>query len=735
MNTESAQDESTAVAGTDNRGSASGWIRMAERRSVRIALMLMVALLAIGIRFVHIGADPPPNLSWSQDVLTDPPQYSCYARDAVVFGDWNPLKDDKQVFFLKNVTGLLCYAAFLVAGPSIASANATAAILSLLTILFLAWGTARAFGWWAGFAAATLLASDFVFVGYGRQPFLEVASNATLAFAFWAIISSRSRSRWWLLAVAGFVAGAGTFFGKVTALHAFPPFLLAASIVAAQSHGESAPRRWAGPISFAGAFALVGLLWYLFAYRVASAEVFAYLREQSSSLYGSPLGFMSVAGFVGTWYSFGYDTGIFTHNLVIGVAGFVAMAGMMISEAHVASWRALCQRVSPAVVLVVGWFLCAYAAFSPFNYRPVRYQVVLLLPLAAAAGWLIERMTRTRTREAITDRVSWWVLVPLTIVLSTAFQQFVAPWTFASRESLYSDSTFTVSYFAGLAIGALVILVANRTASLPRDWPRVKPWFAAAAAAILLYSAVDQSRYFAQWWKRPSYAIQAIGEDLAKVVGPGAAITGGWAPTLRQGDAPIRCLVHMFALQEPEGFFERMPITHVVIEDKLDSAFPDEYPDLAFNSEVVAVYSVRDLRIIVLRVAGLTGNPEADAYQLTPFERMKHNLPSVPQDSLFLHVSRFVADSASHYTGWAYLADLYARVDSIDAALNAYEHALEFAPDDYVLLAEYGHTSWLKYRTDGGPPDRERAVRLFHRALDHSPNNTLIHQWLQQAQQ
>jgi tetratricopeptide (TPR) repeat protein len=248
-------------------------------------------------------------------------------------------------------------------------------------------------------------------------------------------------------------------------------------------------------------------------------------------------------------------------------------------------------------------------------------------------------------------------------------------------------------------------------------------------------SIADQSRHFIEWWSKASYTIQSSSDDLAEVLGPNAVITGSFAPPLRQGEDPIRCLVHMFSLQEVDRFFQRFPITHVIVEDKADEPFIREFNELAWTADIVTVYTVGELSIVVLRVAELTDNPVADAYIRSPFERMQQRLRTLPQDSLFAYVSRFVADSASHYSGWAFLGDLYARVDSVDAALASYARAIEYAPDDFVLLAQYGSVSWQKYRTDGGPQDRERAIRLLRRAHELSPGNTLVRQLLDTAEQ
>jgi hypothetical protein len=224
-----------------SRAPAPTWTHLLNKPSVRAGAILLVIILAMAVRFAFLGADPPLDVSWSHDLYTDPPQYTSYARNAIVFGNWNPLNDDRLVFFLKNITGVVAYLVFLVIGPSVSSGQVVAILINLLAIGALAWAVGRAFGFIAGWTSALALSISYLFVNYGRMPFLEVATNACLAVALLSLIASDRR--WWLAAIAGVVAGVGTFFGKMTSLHAVPIFVLTAGLIAWQSSSDFCPDR------------------------------------------------------------------------------------------------------------------------------------------------------------------------------------------------------------------------------------------------------------------------------------------------------------------------------------------------------------------------------------------------------------------------------------------------------------------------------------------------------------
>jgi len=711
-----------------------GWTHIFDSSSTRLVAIGLVVLLTIVCRFVNLGADPPVDVSWSQDLLTDPPQYSSYARTAVAHDAWNPLNDEKLVFFRKNITGIFAYTVFTLFGPSVATSNLTAVLLNLVAVGFLAWGVARAFGFLAGFTAAWVLAINYLFVSYGRQPFLEVVSNASLAVAFWAILSSSQK--WWWVVVGGLVAGAGTFFGKVTALHAAPVFILATIMQALDDDAAmKGIARWRRPLGYVAGFGFVAALWYFFAYSAASEEVKAYLTEQSRTLYGAPVGLESLTGFVRQFFSLGVDTKVLTWSPIAAIAGLAGVCGILIwsvrSRANLPWWR----QLAPFAFLTAGWFLCAYTAFSPFNYRPVRYQIVMWLPIAAACGWLVQRLVSKAksSGKPVVINSHWWIFPILFAAVAIGLQHFVFENLLDPTGRGQAASSHNASILVGLLVTGGLLWLASRPSTGAMNAPRTRALFEALVVVLLIGVLAEQGRHFVRWWNSPVHTLEYANADLPRVLGPNAVVTGEWsAPLTQLAESPVG-LTHFFSLKESQDFFSAKPITHVIVEDKQDGAFFKDFPQLAQSAAKVTSYTIRNLRIGVWRVAESGGNEQAKTYQLTFLERLRMEPATRPMESFLTDLTQRIADSANFYSGWAFAADLYRRSDRKAEAVNAYSKALEFYPDDFVLLGQAGDLSWELYRTDGGPAERDRAVDLWNRALRVTPNNPQVLERLRQA--
>ena len=714
-----------------------GWTRRFEDRRWCIGALLFVIILAAVVRLVDLGADPPLDITWRQDLFTDPPQYTSYARNAIVFGSWNPLNDDRLVFFQKNITGLFSYVLFLITGPGIGPSHLIAVLLNLVGIAFLAWGAGRAFGFLAGWAAAIFLAVNYLFVCYGRLPFLEVASNATLAFAFFALVSSArpAAAGWWAF-IGGVVAGAGTFFGKVTALHAAPVFLLSYGLVGWQAHAEPRMRRWVRPLGYAAGMGFVFAVWYVFAYMPASSAVLAYLKEQSIQLYGTPVGLTSVKDFFTQWFSLGINISLLTWASILGAAGLLGMSWMVVRYLRGSSWKSFLSHLPPAVLVLVGWFWSGYAALMPFNYRPVRYQIVLLFPLAGAAGWMLAQLVadRQRARREQVSAASWYAVPVLAVILATGLQHFMMSRWFEQNLPAPMIRGAMIAAMLGTIFSGIWIWVARRRGGLKRSIStRMRGVLELLVALALLGSLVDQGRHFVRWWSNTQHTLVSANRDLEQILGAGAILTGGYGTALTQTGRHGNLPAMLGGPNADSAFFKKFPVTHVAITDVPDEPFFHDYKSIAQVAQRVTTYTLRNLPIAVFRVAELGGNARAGEYQLSPFEQLQLRIRGCPVDSMLVIAPQWISDSVNCFTGWRWLGDLFARYGEPDKALDAYRRAAGFFPDDYLLWARIGDMAWEIYRKGAGSDMRQRAIDAWSRAKRLNPWNPKLAERLAQV--
>ena len=137
--------------------------------SFRIETIVFVILtvLAILLRINHLSADPPPGLSTSQGIYTDPAQYISYARNFVLWGSFNPLHDFRLVFFLKSITTLVSLVVYEIAGVGYMQSNLVGLVFSFPTVLLLYFAIRKFAGNLAAIFYLFFMAFDYNQIFYG----------------------------------------------------------------------------------------------------------------------------------------------------------------------------------------------------------------------------------------------------------------------------------------------------------------------------------------------------------------------------------------------------------------------------------------------------------------------------------------------------------------------------------------------------------------------------------------
>ncbi|MGB2989385.1 MAG: hypothetical protein WBC98_05455, partial [Candidatus Zixiibacteriota bacterium] len=110
-------------------------IRFINSSAANVLLFVFIIGLAAFLGCFCLSADLPLSLSWSQDVNTDPDQYTSFARSKALWGEWD-LFGRNLVLALNSALTLISYLFFKLLGVGRWQANFVAASLSLLTLIF-----------------------------------------------------------------------------------------------------------------------------------------------------------------------------------------------------------------------------------------------------------------------------------------------------------------------------------------------------------------------------------------------------------------------------------------------------------------------------------------------------------------------------------------------------------------------------------------------------------------------
>ncbi len=700
-------------------------------RVFEVLLFCFILGLALVGGLLFLSADPPP-ISWSQDVATDPPQYTDFARNKVLWGSWVMFPPNRFVFFLKSFSSVVSLIVFSVFGTGRFQANLAAVILSLSTMLFLFLALKKVFGKRTAFFSLFLVAINFVLLGYGRNPFLETSALFLLTLGFYLMVSSFNRSL--VLIPSGICFAAAIFFGKTMAAFVLPA-CLGVLILWTFQHSSSSERRadLRPLVFFAAGFLATTLLWLFFSYLPAKREVAGYLGEQALGLYGFPVALKSVAGFISSLFTFGVD--LFYR---MPIAFLLSFLGLLLFFRNRHSFRELFgQRDdrSKAAFMMVFWFLAAFFLLMIMNYRPLRYQIYLIPPMCALAGmWLNSFIGSSGSKRVSLPGILFWIVF---VVAGTFFANYVITTIYTlSRKQVQMGSSLPISLVITLLCAGLYYWRSSASAKASKSGVgSVNIGFRLLIALVLVViSFVVNFGQYISWASSPMYSLNRSSLDLGKVLSKEAVVSGPYGPAL-VWDNQLEDVIHMFGVTQPDPqLFLTYPITHLALErgDNRDRAFQD-YPQVMNNSKVVTTYWLRNIPVDVYRIAEHTGNQRTKDYPLSDFERARRLVDEGNPDSALVMLEQFVSRNPQNFSGHSALAEMYFNSGRFEESALALENAIKFNPTDFLAHQQLGAV-YLNLRNQTEEDNyRLLAIDQWERALKIFPHNTKLAAQLQRT--
>ncbi|UCD16732.1 MAG: hypothetical protein JSV44_09765 [Candidatus Zixiibacteriota bacterium] len=647
-------------------------------RTETIAFVILVAI-SLYARINHLDADPPIDLAYSSAVYTDPAQYISFARNLVLWGDLNPLHDFRLVFFLKSAITLLSYLVFLVAGVGYVQANIVGLLFSFSTIMLYFFVLRRLAGNLAALFFLLFIAFDYNQIFFGRYPFLENSMNFFTALALAILVHSRRIIPAFL---AGIFMGVGIFFSKMIGLIYILPFACFMLYEYFHDYRDklgSFLRRYA--VFWAGFLALAGL-WFFWSYRPMTASVEGYLQEQALALYGSPDGLKSLDFFMYKYMTFGATSDLFQKMPAPALLAWGMILIFFYRACTREGWKNRLYGINPGMIFMIVLVIGSYGALMLWNYRPLRYQTMLIYPVCALAGILMANILTDRG-PAVPLKMSKifpallyiWLLIPVFQVLVNALESSIKVSTYYKYDVLI--------YVLALLI-TLAVVVLKRYAPFIFRKPPAWAIMGFLTIALLVGTAPNIYRYI-KWNSSVSVTSVAAAQDLATVVSPEAVISGPYAARLTQ-DNRLRNFIHMFGVANVDtAFFRRYPITHLLLDKANEESARQDYPGILDNSPFVTEYRITNRVIKLYRVAGATGNVTANSYHLSDFELFRYFRALNQGDSAQFYLQQYLEEYPQNLS-----ANLAIGIDAFTMEKYSLseiylKRALQFSPTDFHL--------------------------------------------------
>jgi len=669
------------------------------------------------------------SLSWSQDVNTDPDQYTSFARSKALWGDWD-LFGRNLVLALNSALTLISYLFFKFLGVGRWQANFVAASLSLLTLIFFYLTVRKGKDRKTALLATFFLGINYILVMYNRSTFAEVSVIAFIVLGIYFFVLGMKKD--WLLIPSGACFAVSVFFGKMSAMFILPVCLAVVMLSALEKSPERGPKmKFSLILFFAAGFSSVVLPWFFLIYSPFSQSVSQFVSGMSVGLYGSPKGFESISDFVYSLFSFGGATHVFTtKGYSLGTDLFYRMPflfifallfllGLFFRIFKVKSILKNLQSCSRMDLFFALWLAMGILSLMPWNYRPLRYQVLLIPPLCALAAFcLIDFLNPSEVRKKPKRSVWFWVFsIPVASFLVFHVISFFLKML---GETIQLNSIIMLSFFLSFPLTYVFHEVKRWKPSL-----HMKARKRVIVAEMILLVVIINGAQFWAFARNTQYSLLHSSEDLGQVLGQEAVISGPYSPTLAL-DNKLKVLMHMFLPWKVDpDFFLRHPITHLAIEaegGQREQAFMD-YPEVMKNAKPVTTYYLRNFRVQVLRVAEWCGNPKIKNYKLSDFEKARLLIEEGQIDSAIVMLDRFISRYPRNSTGYRTLAGIYYDRKDFEKAALFLEKASRFDQTNFYTHQVLGAVYLDLYNQEGDDAYRLLAIKEWEKASKLCPRN------------
>lgn len=586
-------------------------------KKLNIFLVVGLFFLGLSIRSIDLNCDPPAFFAeGGQALTTDAAHLTLHAKNKVLFGQWDLFGHQHWTAFKVSLVSALSWLLYSLLGVSRVVTNLTGVLLNLAGLaLFLI--ALREYLSDRGMVYCTLfLMCNFAMTIYARLPFAEnglifIAGLIFVVYTYWFDTLAGKILLGVLVALCGLV---GKAFG----------FLVAAGPLGYMLLRQSRRERMSSLVVTAGAaLATVVVFSYFF---LGDGGLTAFLWEHAAGGHGFPGGLRSVGGLFEHLIAVTTYSSLHLSAPVTSLLVYLFFLGTIL--------RGKLDLDNPrGMLFLIFWLLACLAIMSPFNYLPLRYQYVLIIPLAAIAGYALDnlkdllpdRKVRTTIWKAILLLPLNWYLVYYGILYTVVSSDIMS--------ELYRYVWYALP--GGVIITALQLFFFSRRELKISSRPAVF----ATVILIGLFCILTGKRYV-EYATGRTYNIIETNRDVVGILGPDAVLSGQYGPALA-ADTHLRSLPFFLgrSMGDAVRMFGAYPVTHIAVSASEWRKWCEKYPHL-LEAPLVARYWLRDNIVYLVRTAAVFGNEAAAGYQLSEYERAVDCIYAGRPDSGFVHLNR-----------------------------------------------------------------------------------------------
>ena len=658
------------------------------------AVLLLILLLGLAMRIYNPYLDPPSAIgSISQDLVTDPAHITSFAANKVVFGIWEPFPFPKWQVFKVALPELIAYFLFSLGKVNYFWSSLAGVIPSFIGLLLIIWSAGIGQNqkrWLLALIAALFLVPNFSLVTYNRTSFLEC--GLIFYFGLMVFLVHKYPRRLWSLLLVAFLIPLACLTGKAFGLS------MALALGATLIFGTQ-ESKWKnlGLMAVVGAISFIVLLYLFYGGRIDAYS--SYLNEQALSSHGPLDSIQSLRKLVEALLSYGTITRLFRASPFLFVSAYLAILSSIIYFRT--SYDAF--RNNFRLRFALYWALALFLMFFPFNYRPLRYSILLFLPLVLIIT-AISGINDFKKKSC-----------PPKMAALTVIALFVLNYFFLIHLILdmflidgYPANAWTVySFLFPVAVIVTVLMVqAKIHHTLARLLPKAKAAILTLAACALIF----QTALYIDWARYSVKTIQDAADDLAEILDPSSVLTGPYAPRLTLGSS-YRHFIYAFGLKRPEiSIFDMFPISHVVVDLRNLEAASKDYPEIS-KADPIADYLVRGRTIFILKMPRTIPGYHQSEYETAAELLLQGNNEAAQRYNL-----SFLQKFPNNASARRQLAKIYLAEGKIDSMLFTLDDLRRNCPDNISIQFFCA----MRYEALGRSTGRQDLMELSRQTLEHA---------------
>lgn len=557
-------------------------------------------LLALWLRACDLRADPPADLSWSFAPYTDEALNAYSARCLVLHGAWKI--DDFFPFVIYPLTNMLTAGVMKVLGVGMVQLKLVSVVAGVFGILAMYLLLKESAGNLAGLLGAFTLAVCFPLVMYSRLGLIETVQIMFLLLAglFWV----KGLRRPWLMTLGGFFATGTTFLVKVSAVFIFPTMLVLFLWEWFDSRADLSWRRRfpATLLWFLGGCLTAALIWFLLVFLPYRTEYFRYLlRHSLESPQGHP---NTLLTYLYNTLAIGVQAGLWQRLLPVCLIGLAALPLFALNR-------------SPGLRYFLCWLIFGGFMLGYMNYRPPRYEIVLIPCLIAGYAAAISTLfTRGTILPAAHPSILSWALYTVWL-WPLGLQLLLKPSMFLIYRNPQLPPYLKPD---GLLVGALG-LAAGLTGAISLALHlskngihiRSRRLRSILVTTVVLLATAGDLRQFSNWFSTRTHNLFNWSREIDRQLPDSAVVAGAWAPPLLVESRKRAVAVTDWAnISDPVG---RFGVTHLILgQNQTDRDLADSAGTMLLeNSLLRGRYLVRNRlgtqELLLLELPSLSISP------------------------------------------------------------------------------------------------------------------------------